>query len=75
MMNELENRLDLVQPETLGNGFLFADFLVQSLTSDPSQVFRFHIYLTKLTFWASKSGFSYPDQSCVGIRDFQSKSG
>ena len=26
-------------------------------SSDPSQVFRFLVYLTKITFWASKSGF------------------
>ena len=43
--------------------------------SDPSQVFLYLVYLTNITFCDSKSGFSYPDRSCVGIRDFQAKSG
>ena len=29
--------------------------------SDPNQVVRFLVYLTKLTFWDSKSEFSYSD--------------
>ena len=50
---------------------LVMDFYLQffssnlDFTSDPSQVFRFLVYLTKITFWDSKSGFSYPDRSCV----------
>ena len=60
---------------------LVMDFYLQffssnlDFTSDPSQVFRFLVYLTKKTSWASKSGFCYPDRSCVGIRDFQAKLG
>ena len=59
-----------IQPEMLGNGFLFAVFFSSNLdfNPDPSQVFRFLVYLTKITFWDSKSGFSYPDRGCVGIR-------
>ena len=64
-----------IQPETLGKWFLFAVFLVQTLTLLQIQVFRFLVYLTKITSWASKSGFCYPDRSCFGIRDFQAKSG
>ena len=60
-----------IQPETLGN--IFSSNL--EFISDPSQVFRFLVHLTKITFWASKSGFSYPDRSCVGIRGFSSKIG
>ena len=43
-----------IQPETLGNGVLFAVFFSSNLdfNSDPSQVFRF------LVSWDSKSGFA-----------------
>ena len=43
-----------IQPETLGNGVLFALFFSSNLdfNSDPSQVFRF------LVSWDSKSGFA-----------------
>ena len=62
-----------IQPETLGNGFLFAVFFSPNLdfTLDPSQVFCFLVYLMKITFWASKSGFSYSDRSCVGFGIFK----
>ena len=53
-------------------------FLVQTLTLPQIQVKYFvslFINLTKITFWASKLGISYPDRSCVGIRNFQAKSG
>ena len=60
---------------------LVMDFYLQffssnlDFTSDPSQVFRFLVYLTKITFWDSKFEFSYPDRSCVGIRDFRDEIG
>ena len=62
-----------IQPETLGSGFLFAVFLVQTSTLTPIQVKYFvtFFFLTKITLWDSKLGFSYPNRSCVGIRDFQ----
>ena len=48
---------------------LYLQFFSSNLDfkSDPSQVFHFLVYLTKITFWDSKSGFSYPDRGCVGI--------
>ena len=64
--------------------FFFAFFFGSNLDfdSDPSQIFRFLAYLTKITFWDLKSGFPIPigiasgfDRDCVGIRDFQAKSG
>ena len=64
---------------------LVMDFYLQffssnlDFTSDPSQVFRFLVYLTKITFWASKSGFSYPDQNVASTfkqnRDNSDESG
>ena len=52
---------------------LYLQFFSSNLDfkSDPSQVFHFLVYLTKITFWDSKSGFPIPTEVESGFGIFK----
>ena len=60
---------------------LVMDFYLQffssnlDFTSDPSQVFRFLVYLMKITFWASFWDFPIPTEVASGFGIFKQNRG